>query len=194
MNRTQHGCEIRQAGAVDRDAISDFFSGLSPRSRYLRFFTNAPSLSARMLRVLAGGSDNIDVVVATEQGVIIGHAMAVDALGPGGVRSADVGVVVADDRQSRGVGSQLLLALIHRARERGVTTLVMDVLAENRRVLAMVARQWPQARHEHSSASVSVSVTVHAGLRASGRGADCQASERGRRAAHLARSSSVVAC
>lgn len=163
MSRTQLQLEIRQAGIVDRGAISDFFCGLSARTRYLRFFTSAPSLSARMLRLLAGGSDNIDVVIATERGAVIGHAMAVDALGPGGIRRADVGVVVTDDHQGRGVGSALILALTSRARARGVTTLVMDVLSENRQVLAMIARRWPEARHEHSRASVS----VRTGLRAS---------------------------
>jgi GNAT superfamily N-acetyltransferase len=159
MRRTQPGLErleIRQASYADRGAIADFFGGLSPSSRYLRFFTSAPSLSAKMLRILSGGGDNIDVVVATEQGTVIGHAMAVDAVGPTGVRSADIGVVVADDRQGGGVGSQLMLAVAARARARGVTTLVMDVLAENRRVLAMIARRWPEARHEISRASVTV--------------------------------------
>lgn len=166
MSRTQLGLErleIRQASYADRGAIADLFGGLSPRSRYLRFFTSAPSLSAKMLRVLSGGGDNIDVVVATDEGTVIGHAMAVDAVGPTGVRSADVGVVVADDRQGGGVGTRLMLAVADRAHTRGVTTLVMDVLAENRRVLAMISRQWPEARHEISRASV----TVHARLRAS---------------------------
>jgi GNAT superfamily N-acetyltransferase len=162
MSRTQLGLEIRQAGCADREAIAEFFSRLSPRSRYLRFFTSAPSLSAKMVRILSGGGDNIDVVVATEQGAVIGHAMAVDAIGPGGIRSADIGVVVADDRQGRGVGARLILAMTGRARRRGVTTFVMDVLAENRPVLAMIARRWPEAHHEISRASV----TVRAHLRA----------------------------
>jgi hypothetical protein len=36
----------------------------------------------------------------------------------------------------------------------------MDVLAENQRVLAMIAVRWPAARHDRSAESV----TVHARL------------------------------
>jgi hypothetical protein len=47
-------------------------------------------------------------------------------------------------------------ALAARARARGATTLVMDVLAENRRMLAMIARRWPDARHDRSGPYITV--------------------------------------
>src|SRR5260370_28907411 len=76
--------EIRQACYSDHPAIRDFLGGLSLRARYLRFFTGAPSAGPAMLRILAGGGDHIDVVVAVEGGVIIRHAMASDTAGPRG--------------------------------------------------------------------------------------------------------------
>ncbi len=167
MNRTQIGPEIasndrpeiRQAGSADRAAIGEFFTGLSARTMLLRFFTAAPSLTAPMLRVLAGGGDHTDVIVATERGRVIGHAMAVDAAETGGIRRADIGVVVADAWQGRGIGSALVRALTGRAVARGVTALAMDVLAENRRVLAMIARRWPEAHHARAGTSVTVHVS-----------------------------------
>src|SRR6516164_3100962 len=117
---------IRPASAADMGALSDFFAGLSPQTRYLRFgapVTPGPGL----LRRMSGGDGRAEAVVAVRGGVIIGHAMAADQAGPRGARTADVGVVVADAWQGLGVGSALMRALITGARARGVTSLTMDV-------------------------------------------------------------------
>jgi L-amino acid N-acyltransferase YncA len=160
MIRTQAGAgapvtaAIRSACAADAAALSDFFAGLSQQTRYLRFFapvTPGPGLIRRM----SGGDGHADAVVAVRGGVIIGHAMAVDRVGPRGARTADVGVVVADAWQGRGVGLALMRALITGAQARGVTSLTMDVLPGNRRMLAMIADHWPAARIEDSADSVS---------------------------------------
>jgi len=50
----------------------------------------------------------------------------------------------------RGIGSALIRALTDRARARGVTSLTMDVLPGNRRMLALIAKHWPAARVENS--------------------------------------------
>jgi GNAT superfamily N-acetyltransferase len=141
---------IRSACAADVGALSDFFEGLSPQTRYLRFFapvTPGPEL----LRRMSGGDGHTDAVVAVRGGVIIGHAMAADQVGPRGARTADVGVVVADAWQGLGVGSALMRALITGARARGVTSLTMDVLPGNRRMLAIIAGHWPAAHIEDSA-------------------------------------------
>ena len=83
--------------------------------------------------------------------MIIGHALAAGRAGPRGARTADVGVAVADAWQGLGVGSALMRALITGARARGVTSLTMDVLPGNRRVLAIIADHWPAARTEDSA-------------------------------------------
>jgi L-amino acid N-acyltransferase YncA len=165
VNRIQGETEtrlfgIRQARSADCDAIRDFLAGLSPRTRYLRFFTGAPSSTAAALRLLAGGGDNTDAVLATKAGAIIGHAMAADTTGRHGARVAEIGVAVADAWQGQGVGSALTRALADRARARGASTLAMDVLAENQQVLAMIAHHWPAARYDHSGGYV----TIHARL------------------------------
>ena len=151
---------IRQAGSGDLGGLRDFLSRLSVQTRYLRFFAGAPPAGPAMLRILAGQRPDADALVATRNGVIIGHAMAVDTAGPPGAATTEIGVVVADAWQGRGVGSGLARALASRARARGATTLVMEVMAENRRVLAMIAGRWPDARHDRSAAYV----TVHARL------------------------------
>jgi GNAT superfamily N-acetyltransferase len=151
---------IRRAGGGDLGALRDFLAGLSMRTRHLRFFTGAPSAGPAMLRILAGQRPGTDALVATWNGAIIGHAMAVDTAGRPGAAPTEIGVVVADAWQGRGVGSGLMRALASRARARGATTLVMEVMAENRRMLAMIAGRWPDARHDRSGAYI----TVHARL------------------------------
>ena len=154
MNRTQ--VDVRQACYADHAALRDFLGGLSPRARYLRFFTGAVSTSPAMLRMLAGGGDHLDAVVAVEDGVIIGHAMASDTTGPGGGRVTEIGVVVTDARQGRGVGSALIRTLAARAQARGITGITMEVLAENRKMLEIIAHYWPAARHQQSGPYVTV--------------------------------------
>jgi GNAT superfamily N-acetyltransferase len=143
---------IRPASAADAGALTDFFAGLSVESRYLRFF--APLMpGAALIRKMSGGNGCTHAVVAVRGGVIIGHGMAVDAVDqtdPRGAQTTDIGVVVADAWQGKGVGSALLSALTEGAHARGVISLVMDVLPGNHRMLALIARNWPAACVEHS--------------------------------------------
>ena len=150
---------IRPASAADTGAVAAFFAGLSAQTRYLRFFAPVTPGPA-MLRRLSGGDGRADIVVAMRGGVLIGHAMAVDEAGPLGSRTADVGVVVADAWQGLGVGTALMHALTARARARGVTSLTMDVLPGNRRMLALIAGQWPAARAENSAGFVTFRVRL----------------------------------
>jgi hypothetical protein len=92
--------------------------------------------------------------------------MAADTTGSGGTHLTEIGVVVTDACQGRGIGSALVRALAARAQARGVTATTMEVLAENRRVLAMIADHWPAASLDRSGAFV----TIHAGLPVPGDG------------------------
>lgn len=157
MNRIQ----IRPVGCADRAALRDFLAGLSSRTRYLRFFGGGPA-SPVLLGVLGGGQ-GADAIVAARDGAIIGHAMAVDTPGPDGALVSDLGVVVADAWQGRGVGSRLISALASRARARGATSVTMDVLAENRPMLAMITNHWPSARQYRSGPYLTIRAPLAAG-------------------------------
>ncbi|HEY4463105.1 MAG TPA: GNAT family N-acetyltransferase [Streptosporangiaceae bacterium] len=108
----------------------------------------------------AGGGEHIDALLATEDGVIIGHAMATDTREPSGARAIEIGVVVADARQRRGVGSALTRALASRAQARGATVILMDVLAENRDILSMITNHFPAADHRRSGPYVSIHIPL----------------------------------
>jgi GNAT superfamily N-acetyltransferase len=109
-----------------------------------------------MMRILAGESASTDVLIATGDGAIIGHAMAADSAGPSGIRLTEIGVVVADAHRGRGVGSALVRQLVARAQTRGTAAVVMEVLAENRQVLTMIADHWPAASQERSGACITL--------------------------------------
>jgi len=167
VGRTQAGTQrignfaIRRPCVSDHEAIREFLAGLSPRARYLRFFTGAPPASGAMLRILAGGAARTDVLVATTvHGTIIGHAMAGDRAGPGGTLLTEIGVVVADAHRGQGVGSALVRQLVARAEIRGATAVVMEVLAENRQVLAMISDHWPVASEERAGAYITFSAPL----------------------------------
>jgi len=149
---------IRRANVADGDAIRTFFTGLSTGTRYLRFFA-ALTITPAMLRVLSGG-DSADAVVATGQGVIVGHGIAADRVGPGGTTVTEIGVVVADAWQGHGVGSALVRALISAAEARGAAIVAMEVLPGNKRVLAMIARHWPAASIDRSADCVIIHVRL----------------------------------
>ena len=162
MSRTQvEGlvAAIRPARTADLPALGDFFTGLSVQSRYLRFFspiTPGPSL----LNLLCGGDGTTDALLATRDGVIIGHGMAADRSGACEARTTDIGVVVADAWQRQGLGSALVRALITGAQVRGVTTVTMDVMHGNDRALAMIRGHWPAARARRSRDYVTIHVQL----------------------------------
>jgi len=146
----------------DLPALSDFFAGLSAHSRYLRFF-GPVTPGAALLRTLAGCSGNVDALVAVRAGVIVGHAMAVDRTEPKdsrGTRVTDIGVVVDDAWQGRGVGAALMRAIVTGAQARGVIVLEMDVLDSNHQVLAMVTGHWPAARVERTPDGLAIRVRL----------------------------------
>jgi GNAT superfamily N-acetyltransferase len=146
--------EYRSAAAADCDAIRSFLTGLSLRTRFLRFFTPASPPSSAVLRWMCGGGRTTDVLVATHDHVIVGHAMAADSLSPEGCLVSDIGVVVGDHWQNQGIGSQILDRLVARAMARGVSVLVMDVLPENKQMLAMISRRWADAGYRFGAGSV----------------------------------------
>jgi ribosomal protein S18 acetylase RimI-like enzyme len=162
MRRTQVrglAAAIRPARTADLPSLGDFFAGLSTQTRYLRFFspiTPGPSL----LTLLCGGGGTTDAVLATRDGVIIGHGMAADRSGPCGTGTTDIGVVVADAWQGQGVGSTLVRALVTSAQVRGVTSVTMDVMHGNDRALAMIKRHWPAARARRSSYYATICVQL----------------------------------
>lgn len=164
VDRTQHqpldSVRIRPVTPGDRAAIGAFIAGLSPRSRFLRFFSLAAQPSSPVLRGLCGAGRTSDALVATQDAAVIGHAMAADSVEPDGGRVADIGLVVTDRWQRHGVGALMLSCLAARAAARDVGALTMDVLPENRPMLAVIFRTWPDAAWEFAPDAVTIRVRL----------------------------------
>ncbi|WP_406311342.1 GNAT family N-acetyltransferase [Streptosporangium sp. NBC_01639] len=150
------GVEIRPAGVDDAEGVHRFLAGLSPRTRALRFFTGMSRPSASLVRAMVAVDARRDVLLAVHGDVVVGHAMSFTGSGT----DVEIALVVADGWQGRGIGSRLARGLLRRASANGARTLGMDVLGENRTVLSMVRRAWPEATMKVSSGTVEVVAAV----------------------------------
>jgi GNAT superfamily N-acetyltransferase len=151
---------LREARPEDATSIREFVCGLSPRSQYLRFFAAVAPPSAGLLRALCGAG-GADVLLVTDGcGAVIGHGMTADAATDHG-RESSVGLVIADQWQRRGLGTQLLAALVGRAASRGVCDLVLEVLPDNRVMLGIIRRRWPEAPAERTPDAIVFRPAIH---------------------------------
>jgi len=157
------GYSVRTAGPQDAQLISDFVSALSVRTQYFRFFTAVSPPSRGLLRALTGERGKADILLVTDDaGCAVGHGMAVDAEQSGAL-IADIGVVIADEWQSQGLGTLLLTMLTQRAVARGVAALVLEVLPDNSRMLGIITRLWPEAPRKRTLDAIRITadLTLH---------------------------------
>ena len=132
---------IRPIRPEDKEALIDGLHGLTPESRYRRFFSLMPELSARQLRYLTEVDHRThEALVATDPSTGDGIGVARFIRSTTDSRVAEVAVAVVDDWQGRGVGTALLEALAARGREEGVERFTASVLALNRRMLDLLRR------------------------------------------------------
>jgi acetyltransferase len=157
-----HGTQIRPAGPGDEERIRRFLTGLSLHTQTLRFFTGITTPPAGLVRTLLTLDEHRDALVATTVtgGEIVGHAMSYR----GGCADVEIAVVVTDQWQGFGIGPRLIEALLLRAVVRGARTVGMDVMGENRRVLRLIRRMWPDAKMTVSSGSVEVTAMIDNGV------------------------------
>jgi acetyltransferase len=168
MNRTLAGslgdlALLREAGPADSEGIREFVCGLSPRTQQLRFFACIAPPSSGLLGALCGTKGRADILVATDRrGAVIAHGMAADAMAPDGLESS-IGLVVADSWQRRGLGTQLMDAVIGRAAHRGVGSLVLEVLPDNHVMLGIIRRRWPDTPVERTPDALVFRPPISAG-------------------------------
>ncbi|MEU4830033.1 GNAT family N-acetyltransferase [Streptosporangium sp. NPDC023615] len=148
--------EIRAARPGDEERIVRFLEGLSPRTRMRRFFTEMHRPTARFVDALIAVDERRDALLAVHGDLLVGHAMSYR----GQETDIEIAVVVSDEWQGMGLGSRLARALIRRAADRGATTVGMDVLGDNRTVLAMIRKIWPDAAMRASSGTVEVTAGI----------------------------------
>jgi nucleotide-binding universal stress UspA family protein len=131
--------EIRPIAPEDRDTLRQGFERLSPESRYRRFFGPMPQLSERDLDYLVDvDHHDHEALVATDPGT--GDGVGVARFVRTEPQTAEPAVVVVDDWQGRGVGTELMQALVDRAREEGISRFRAPVLATNADAIRVLER------------------------------------------------------
>ncbi|HEV7750493.1 MAG TPA: GNAT family protein [Baekduia sp.] len=143
---------LRPIRPDDKDALVAGLGRLSQRSVYQRFLSPKPRLTSTELRYLTE-VDFVDhyalvAVLARCPDVVVGVGRWVrDTQAPG---DAEIAIVIADDLQGRGVGTQLGVGLAAAARERGVRRFTASMLPENRaahRLFAKISSELHLTRH-----------------------------------------------
>jgi RimJ/RimL family protein N-acetyltransferase/nucleotide-binding universal stress UspA family protein len=131
--------EIRPLSPDDRELLRSGFERLSDRSRYLRFQTPLTELTDVQLSHLTD-VDHHDhealLALDPDSNEAIGVARFVRV----GDNVAECAIVVADDWQNKGLGSELLERLVERAQEEGVERFTALVLADNQDALRLLQR------------------------------------------------------
>jgi GNAT superfamily N-acetyltransferase len=126
---------IRPLQPGEHDAVRALFVRLSPRTRYLRFLSPINVLSESLLRTLTDvdGSRRLALVAELDEHnsgdvVGLGHVIA------GVDDCAEMGLVVADAWQRRGIGAALAVRLLRAAEARGFERFVIHEHWDNRAV------------------------------------------------------------
>lgn len=133
---------LRPAGPGDEQLLAALLAGLSPASAFHRFMAGLGTPKPALLRALLREGEDRGAWLAVERTPAgteraIGHACwSVQADGV-----ADLGVVVADDAQGRGIGGGLFRAAAQAAAGAGARAVHLDVHPENRRVAAILRRR-----------------------------------------------------
>jgi acetyltransferase len=132
---------LRRATPEDIPPLAAMLEQLSPRTRYLRYFTARPLAGPEALRearrMTEGRSTTLIATSHRDREVRAAAELATDPQRPSWAEAA---IVVRDDEQGRGLGTLLLRYLLRLARQQGVSSVGAVVLAENRAALAMVRR------------------------------------------------------
>ncbi|GAA0838967.1 GNAT family N-acetyltransferase [Streptosporangium amethystogenes subsp. fukuiense] len=150
--------EIRPARPDDEEQVRRFLGGLSSRTRTRRFFSGVSRPGAGFVRALLAVDERCDALLAVHEGLVVGHAMSHRREGE--AVDIEIAVVVGDEWQGVGLGSRLVRTLMRRAAARGAGTVGMDVLGDNRTVLAMIRKMWPEATMRASCGAVEVTARI----------------------------------
>jgi acetyl coenzyme A synthetase (ADP forming)-like protein len=123
---------VRPVRAGDRDALLDFFAGLSPDSRAFRFFTGAVNLEEIAQRAAdVDYAERYGLVATSGPDAIAGHALYIREDSD----RAEIAFAIADRLQGRGLGTILLAHLAEVAADHGLHTFEATVMPQNHRMV-----------------------------------------------------------
>jgi GNAT superfamily N-acetyltransferase len=123
---------VRPLRRCEGGVVRDLYDHLSPRTRYLRFFSPMPALPDSVVRLLTCGDyrRRLSLVAEMEtpdgaEVVALGSFAAIDE------HCAEVGLVVRDEWQRQGIGVALAQRVLVAAEARGFDRFVAHTLWDN---------------------------------------------------------------
>ncbi|MDX6592809.1 MAG: hypothetical protein QOJ13_2005 [Gaiellales bacterium] len=147
---------VRPVVARDLPALEKLLHALDARSRYRRWFSVATDVHAAAVWAAdADGIEAVGLVATTVDEEIIGHAAFITM----DTTRAEVCFEVDAAWRHHGIAGRLLAELARRARARGLTTLVAEVLAENADMLAVLHEHGP-CREQLSGGVIELQLTI----------------------------------
>jgi GNAT superfamily N-acetyltransferase len=130
---------LRPIRPNDAARLQALHSRLSRDTIFSRFFSHLPVLTdERAAYFTSVDYDRRLAIVAVEGEGVDDQIVGVARYDRHTDGKAEMALVVEDRVQRLGIGSVLLAAIIHAARQRGVRTVVADVLGENGRMLHLL--------------------------------------------------------
>lgn len=134
----------------DRGAIVRGFERLSPRSRYLRFFSPMRQIPPGLLDRLADvdRTDRVAVIayLVDEPDELVGVVRYFRD--PASPTEADVALTVLDDYQGQGLAGAMYDACVDVARSRGIECFTASVLAENGPMIGFFRNRGAEIRRD----------------------------------------------
>ncbi len=130
---------VRPIRPEDDHVLVESFRQLSPESVYQRFFTALPELSDGMARYLANVNESNRLALVAEVDAALVAVARYERTKDWDV--VELALVVLDAWQNRGLGRILLRETMRAAESNGIHRFRADVLAENRRMLRLLATE-----------------------------------------------------
>ena len=154
---------IRQGHRSDRDPLLRGFERLSPETRYRRFLVARPERSEEVVRYLTEiDHHDHEAMIALDERTGEGIGVARYVRNRELPDTAEVAVTVIDDWQGRGVGTLLLEVICGRAREEGISTFTVLMLASNQEMMDVFRRLGPVRIVDQETGTVEIEMPIPA--------------------------------
>jgi len=148
-----------RAMPTDISTIKAMFTRCSGQSRLRRFFRLLPSVPDGYLEEVLTDTHSHHTFVVQRHGAAIGFA-ELHLTGPS---SGDLGLIIEDTFQRKGIGTVALQVLVHRARELGLHLLTADAHYENFPAIQLLRRMGPVSLHRtHDVVHIELDLDVAA--------------------------------
>jgi len=128
---------LRPVKISDEPLLKDFLYSLSDQSIYRRFFSTRTDMPHEYLQkfVVIDYTQKMVILVVIKKGEkeeIVGMGQYAIV---GNTHTADVALVVRDDYQNRGIGTELVSYLTYLAKKQGLLGFTADILVDNKPML-----------------------------------------------------------